>query len=208
MLAGAALEQIASPLLSWDDFRSTYPDGIVLDPSETGYSRAYGTNPYVGYDDPNSSPFLFRGLSDTRTVAKERIVGVSIDDDTKAYTLTLISGGDSNATHDTVGGIPIAIFWKAGQASALDDTRIADGRDVGSVGVFRSEVDGQVLTFTGVGDRFEDLETGSTWLITGEAVAGTLSGTQLVRLPHLDTFWFAWATYRPETVLVTELPPS
>ena len=75
---------------------------------------------------------------------------------------------------------------------------------MGSVGVFRTEVDDRVLTFRVVDDRFEDDQTGSTWLITGESVAGPLRGTQLERVAHLDTFWFAWATYRPDTILITD----
>ena len=206
LLTGWELEAIASPLLSWEDFRSAYPDGLVLDQSATGYSRAYGRNPYEGYDDPDTRPFLFRGPVDDRAVAKERIVGVTLGDETKAYTLNVVSGGDAKATNDDVGGESVAIFWKAGQASALEDADIADGRDVGSVGVFLSRVDGRTLTFTAQGGRFKDDQTGSIWLITGEAVEGPLSGTILERIPHLDTFWFAWATYRPETVLVTESP--
>ena len=96
----------------------------------------------------------------------------------------------------------MVIFWKAGHASALEASEVADGRDVGSVGVFSAHVAGRVLTFQADGERFVDLETGSTWLITGEAAAGELLGTVLERVQHLDTFWFAWATYRPETILV------
>ena len=100
----------------------------------------------------------------------------------------------------------MVIFWKPGQASALDSSQTGTGRDVGSVGVFRAEVSGRSLTFVGGGERFSDGETGSSWLITGEAVSGPLAGTTLDRLPHLDTFWFAWATYRPDTILVTDVP--
>ncbi len=94
------------------------------------------------------------------------------------------------------------IFWKAGQSSALDTQDQITGKDVGSVGVFDPVVDGQLLTFSAVGDQFVDEATSSTWTITGEAVDGTLAGTVLKRLDHLDTFWFAWSTYQPQTVLV------
>ena len=32
----------------------------------TGFSRRYGANPYQGYDDPETDPFLFRGVPDNR----------------------------------------------------------------------------------------------------------------------------------------------
>ncbi len=61
--------------MSWGDFRSAYPDGLVLDPSATGFARSYGRNPYVGYDDEDTFPFLFRGIVDDRAAAKQRVVG-------------------------------------------------------------------------------------------------------------------------------------
>ncbi len=203
LLAGEELQSIPSPLLSWSDFKAAYPDGQVLDRDRTGHGRRYGTNPYVGYDDPDTQPFLFAGDVDARARAKQRIVGVTIRDETVAYTLEAISGGTARATNDVVGGEPIVVLWKAGQVSALDTGSTAEGRDVGSVGVFSALLaDGTALTFTASGDRFVDDQTGSEWTVTGEAVAGELAGSRLERIDHLDTFWFAWATFSPDTRLV------
>ena len=52
------------------------------------------------------------------------------------------------------------------------------------------------------GEEFVDAETRSRWDVTGRALSGPLRGTQLEQLHHLDTFWFAWATYQPDTDLV------
>ncbi len=205
LLTGEQLETVPSPLLAWSDFKDAYPDGLVLDRDRTGFSRRYGANPYVGYDDPETFPFLFIGDPDTRAAAMQRVVGVTLGDEAKAYALEAVSGGEAAATHDNIGGRPIVVFWEAGQASALEDSSIAGGRDVGSVGVFVPDVDGQALTFSVQDGVFVDDETGSSWNVTGMAVSGPLAGSQLERLAHLDTFWFAWATYRPETELVTDL---
>ncbi len=56
---GTNLELLPSSIVSWEDFRTSFPDGSVLS-QDTGFSRPYGRNPYVGYDDINSSPFLCR----------------------------------------------------------------------------------------------------------------------------------------------------
>ncbi len=201
LLAGEELEQIASPLISWGDFKTAYPDGQVLS-RETGFRRNYGQNPYFGYDDPDTAPFLFRGTADERARAKERVVGVSIGDSSKAFALSAISGDEARATNAEVGTQPIVIFWKAGQTTALEGANTSDGRDVGSVGVFSPEAGGESLTFEASQSGFVDVETGSIWDITGRAVSGELEGMTLERIPHLDTFWFAWATYRPGTELV------
>jgi hypothetical protein len=202
LLTGTRLTEYPSPLLSWGDFRQAYPAGLVLDWTQTGFDRDYGRNPYTGYDDPTDAPFLFRGALDGRARAMQRVVGVEIDGSSTAFALEAVRGGERKATNTDVGGTPIVIFWKSGQASALDRGTIDGGRDVGSVGVFLPDVDGRTLTFEAGGAGYIDLETESTWSITGEALDGPFSGGQLVRVPHLDTFWFAWSTYRPGTDLV------
>ena len=44
---------------------------------DTGYFRDYGSNPYVGYDDPATQhPFLFRGAVDGRLRPMERVLAL------------------------------------------------------------------------------------------------------------------------------------
>ena len=95
-----------------------------------------------------------------------------------------------------------AVLGCIGQASALEAESIGRGRDVGTVGVFATSVGEQDLTFSRSEAGFVDEPTGSQWNLAGEATAGPLAGTRLERIPHLDTFWFAWATYAPGTPLI------
>lgn len=89
-----------------------------------------------------------------------------------------------------------------GTASALDAGSVSGGRDVGATGVFSRIVDGEELSFSADGDGFVDEQTSSTWNVLGEATSGPLAGTQLEAVPHVDTFWFAWAAFRPDTTIV------
>lgn len=202
VLTGQELEPIASPLLGWSDFKEAFPDALVLDRDATGFSRPYGENPYAGYDNPDTRPFLFTGDADDRAAEKQRVVGVAIDESATAWSLDALSQGNATATNGEVGDDPVVILWKAGQASALDAGQIVSGRDVGSVGVYSPVVNGEQLAFTVDGDTFVDEQTGSVWDITGRATAGELAGAQLEKIPHLDTFWFAWSTYQPGTDLI------
>jgi hypothetical protein len=206
LLAGEMLEPIPSPLMSWGDFVSAYPTGKVLDPSATGHRRDYGRNPYVDYDNEGSEPFLFTGITDPRAASKLRVVGVELDGSATAFSLDAVSGGAAKATHAAVGDTDVVILWKSGQATALEQSGIEDGRDVGSAAVFVPMAGGQRLTFAADGDSFVDDQTGSVWNIAGEALSGELAGERLEQIHHLDTFWFAWATYRPGTELVE--PPG
>lgn len=202
VLTGTQLEAIGSPLMAWGDFVAAYPAGKVLDWNSTGFRRDYGRNPYEGYDDDSTQPFLFRGALDDRGLAKQRVVGIALDDEAVAYDLNALSEGEATATNIIVAERKLVILWKAGQASALDEGILQDGRDVGSVGVFSRVVDGQTLTFVADGDQFVDEETRSVWLISGEAISGPHEGSTLDRIEHLDTFWFSWSTYQPETILI------
>ncbi len=202
VLAGDQLEVVPSPLMSWQAFRDSYPMGKVLDPNATGFVRDYGRNPYFGYDDEATAPFLFTGSVDARAAAKQRVVGVTVDGTAAAFTLDAIRGEGVAATNTAVGESDVVILWEAGQATALEEERVEDGRDVGTVGVFSPRLDGGVLTFTANAGEIRDDETGSLWSVTGEALDGELAGRRLDRIAHLDTFWFAWATYQPGTILV------
>jgi hypothetical protein len=204
VLAGTQLEPLASPLMAWQDFVATYPDGQVLDSTQTGHSRDYGRNPYVGYDDAETEPFLFRGVVDDRERAKQRVVGITVDEASVAYSMELLADGNGSATAVTVGSRDLVILWKPGQASALDASTVEGGQDVGSVGVFVPELAGSPVTLVVQDGKFVDDETGSTWTIAGVAVEGPLNGSRLERVEHLDTFWFAWSTYRPDTLLIEE----
>ncbi len=204
--AGAQLELVPAQTLAYGDFAERYPDGQVLT-TDTGFNRSYGLNPYVGYDDEATDPigaFISQDIDD-RLPSKTRMVGVLAPSGPFSLTLAdLVEDGVYH--HDGSADDPsVVVFHQAGLSSALDASEIDEGRDIGQTGAFIAEAeDGTTLTFTAAsdGETFTDNETGSTWTVTGDAITGDLEGQRLEAVPHLDTFWFAWSTYRPEAVLV------
>ena len=208
--AGAQLDIIPAQTVSWAQFARAHPDGLVLD-TQTGASRPYGQNPYPGYDFEQSDPIagFFNGDIDRTLAAKARIVGIA--DDAGSVAVRLEDLVTSPVIPVGEGDRNLVVFHQPGLASALDSFEVGGGRDVGQTGVFEAiGPDGQGLTFAPVGDpadgAFTDDETGSTWNVLGQAVDGPLAGNELTQVTHLDTFWFAWATYRPGTVIVE--PPA
>jgi hypothetical protein len=195
-LSGARLTTVPAGINSFADFRATFPDGKVLS-RETGHSRAYGRNPYAGYDNVDSSPFLFAGRTDGRLRPMERVVTVSLDGEDAAYPFALLE--QHRAVHDTVGNTPLVVLFRKGTASALDSGSIAASRDVGSSGVFEPAVGGRALTFRADGDRLLDRETGSEWNTLGQATGGPLAGQRLRPVVSGNHFWFAWSVFRPQT---------
>ncbi len=210
-LAGEKLEFVPSSLISFADFREAHPQGLILS-RDTGFSRNYGQNPYIGYDDINQSPFLFDGPIDGRLPAMARVVTVSLADDPRlnideaidiAYPLDVLA--EAGVINDNRAGVELAVFHKPGTSSALGARVIAEAKDVGATGVFDRNLDGQGLTFRTEGEVFVDEQTGSTWNILGEAIAGPLDGETLTPIIHADHFWFSWAAFRPETIIHSSL---
>jgi len=202
VLTGETLTQVPSSMVAWADFKAARPDAQVLDRNRTGADRPYGTNPYTGLDDPNGQPFLFQGEIDVRAKAMQRIVAIETADEAVAWSLDGLVAEDASVTEGELGDTPLVIFWKAGQASALDEADIAAGRDVGNVGVFSAVLDGQTLTFRVEAGSFVDNETGTTWSVIGDAVEGPLAGSVLEPITFVRTFWFSWAAFRPDTALI------
>jgi hypothetical protein len=193
---GTRLNFLASQVMSFGDFATEFPDGEVL-AIPAGFSRSYGRNPYEGYDSTDR-PFLYDGALDTRLPATERVVGVQVGDVARAYAFSAVA--DLGVVNDELAEQAVVIFFKSGVSSALDASRIDEGRDVGSTVVFDRRLDGQVLTFEALDNGIvKDAETGSSWNILGEALDGPLAGKQLNQVVAFDHFWFAWQAFYPET---------
>ena len=196
--AGRQLEHLPSLLISFADFREAHSEGRVLS-RETGYVRNYGVNPYIGYDTFSGTPFLFGGNLDDRLPPVERVIAVSAGGVDAAFPLSALQ--EMSVINYTLGDRDIAVFFKTGTASALDASVIADARDVGSAAAFDAELDGRRLTFSAADGVIRDAETGSVWSISGRAVEGELAGASLTPLAHGNHFWFAWAAFKPDTLL-------
>ena len=122
-LTGTKLKMLPGWMESWGQFKARNPDGMVMD--QPGFSRSYGRNPYAGYDS-RSRPMLYSGEMPPHGISPlERVVRVG----DRAWPLNRVrkEGGVNEAG--------VSITWEAGQASALDSSVIAKGRDVGTVRV-------------------------------------------------------------------------
>ena len=197
-LTGSLLTFLPSTIVSWADFKGFHPAGMVLS-RDTGYSRDYGQNPYVGYDRADEPPFLFFGEADGRLLPKERVAAVSAGGADVAFPFTVLA--EEGAVNCRVGGDELVVFFQPGTRSALDHSLIERSKEVGATGIFLAEVDGKALKFYREDGRFIDEETGSVWDFAGTAVEGELKGAMLTPVVHANHFWFAWAAFKPETLV-------
>jgi hypothetical protein len=132
-LTGTTLTFLSAPTVSWKDFKKEYPEAEVLSRS-TGYTRPYGDSPYDGYD--TGRPWLFRGATDDRLPAMERVVIVKEGGAAAAFPISALK---SEAEGRDVGSA-------AAYKRTVDGRTLTFGRDGDG---FRDEETGTHWTFFG-----------------------------------------------------------
>ena len=191
---GTVLKPVPTAIVSFGDFAASYPEGVSLS-RESGGPAPYVSNPYEGYSTRAAPYSFFTDEIDPRYRALERIVGVTEGGGATAYPFPVIS--EAGAVNDSVGGVPVAVFWGGDTADALDTRNVSEGRSIGTGLAYLRTVDGQELTFAKEGDLFRDQETSSRWTLLGEAISGPLAGTRLDLAVHRNEFWFVWGAFYP-----------
>jgi len=158
-LKGKRLEMLPSTTTRWKDWRKMHPDTLVLS-IDTGYSRNYGSNPYlIYYQDKDSLPGFPISLIDKRLSPKELIIGVIFNDVKKAYPIDKLGW---KVINDKVGDEDIVVFTRSKLTS-----------------VFFAELDDEVLEFELVNKTIIDRNTKSEWNFFGQAINGSLEGKRL-----------------------------
>ena len=201
-MTGTILEFLPASLVSWGEFSSSYPEGLLLS-RETRYDFPYGQYAYYGYDAPESWPVLLKTLPDLRLPSMERVVAFTVDGQGIAYPLSYVA--KMGVLHDSIGGLDFVIFHAGRRQSAYPAGNGEERRVIGSTGVFDASLDGRRLSFSLRDGRITDDETGSTWNILGRAVEGPLAGSELTPIVHGNHFWFAWAAHTPDTLIKGEV---
>jgi len=200
-LAGKTLDIIPSQVIALGDFFERYPDGLVLSPDTgTDAEAQYGQNPYEHYDASAGKPYaryFEHERIDERLPAMERVVDVRGKDGYRIYPFSVIA--EQEVINDTYDGQALAVFYKSGMLSVLDEREVKQSKDVGMAAVFEATLEGQTLTFKKENGSFVDLQTGSSWDITGRCTAGQLKGKQLRPVPHSNHFAFAWLNFHPDS---------
>lgn len=186
--AGNRLAMVPVQIAPFGEAANQWPEASVLN-RDTGYNRAYGRNPYVGYDS-SERPFLFRGpeingefrLLDRAIVVEHRGEKTAI-----AYPVLL----EERLRELTLGGERIYVTWHAGTASALSADTVAGGRDVGSANAFFARtVDGESIElYVDEDGAIRDRERNEQWNALG--FSDGRRARQLQPAGAVQHFWFS-----------------
>jgi hypothetical protein len=183
-LQGKHLKLMAHEEISFGLWKDQNPNGRILKPDpEFLKKKVYASSDWekriaklpVQVRQSNPQPFP----------AREIIIGINLNDASKAYPLSEIN--QNRLILDHVGSTP---------------TLIALGSDGLTVRAFDRRVDEKILDFfvkAKKPNQFVDSNTGSQWNFDGEAISGPLAGKKLQKLVILKDFWFDWLNYHPNT---------
>lgn len=192
---GTALEMVPMVEVRWDQWRRMHPETEVVD-SSTGFDRDYTRYPYGTYRNLGNSTTLFPAPPhDPRRPPKERLLGIPEGEGGTAFPfLELKDAGSTAVVAAEVRGEDIVVFWKSA----------ADGATAFRPVVADGPREGETLTFEVRDTEILDVQTESRWRLDGVATDGPLAGARLDPVAEAYTaFWFAWATFQPETDIWT-----
>lgn len=130
-LTGKRLRPVAARVESFIRFRKAVPEGTVVMPRSPAM-RQYGQNPFAYYDTRGKPDHSFAGTLPAGIAPLARVVSVG----DQAWPLDLVR------KEKTIEANGLVIAWQPGQASALDQVMISNGRDVGNVTVQRKTASG------------------------------------------------------------------
>ncbi len=142
---------------------------------------------------------LFAGAEDVPNMAPSiRVIGIAHSGEVKAYPISMTDFHD--IINDEVGGTPVLICW-----NALADLPVA----------FVRQIEDEPLQFGSAGLMYRggtvayDLGTKSLWsALTGDAIAGDLTGKALQNLPVVVTNWAYWKKEHPDTQILIGTDPE
>ncbi|MES9961763.1 MAG: DUF3179 domain-containing protein [Sedimenticola sp.] len=120
-MTGKRLKMLPLIQTTWEEWHNRYPDSLVLS-RDTGYSRDYGQDPYAGYEDSHGVWFPVKH-KDRRYHPKERVLGVEVDGQFKAYPFAELSQTSGRLADEVAGKQLVVHFDDASNSARVTDTQ-------------------------------------------------------------------------------------
>jgi len=168
---------------TWKTWKQMYPSAKVVT-TETGFNRNYGRYPYGSYKTNDNLIFPVSN-NDSRLELKERVLGVIIADEAKAYKFNKTTT-ESRVTNDTFQNKKLVVA-----SNSASNFIVAFQRTLG---------DGTELSFEAVQNNLPVVlvdNEGTQWDVFGRGISGPRAGEQLQSVPQMMGYWFSFAAFYP-----------
>jgi hypothetical protein len=178
-LKGKSLTEIPSQQSTLASWLRRYPQSLILQP-DTNFNHDY--KDLEKFDDGTTKDKLHKRDSSSWNF-KSWVVGVSIGHEARAYDWNTLV--DKRIIIDSLQGMPLLISLET---------------DTATFHVLNRNSSKGVLHFALIGrDSLRDLQTGSSWDLSGRCTHGNLKGEQLPAVQASQEFWHSWQTFHPRT---------
>ncbi|MEM6697053.1 MAG: DUF3179 domain-containing protein [Bacteroidota bacterium] len=184
-LKGKSAELYPVVETTWKNWKISYPNSKVLS-LNTGFNRQYGRYPYGDYRTSDQLIFPVSN-NDNRLPAKERVLGIIVENEVKVYRFESVSKGVNNVIQEKVKDKDIVVFGSQ-QSNYL-------------VAYEARTVDGATLNFTALDGDGEAVATdneGNEWNVFGEAISGSRKGEKLFPTRSYIGYFFSWGAFYPQ----------
>ncbi len=167
--------------MQWRLWTGLHPNTKVLT-SDLGERTGHGSTDFPGTPRIPDRMRKSLGRLDPRLPSNTLVLGVVTPSTQKVYPLDLLR--KRKVVCDELGDVPVVVFMdlRDGSYAAL---------------AFSRKLNGRTLSFQRSDTGPVDIETGSTWSMTGQAQSGPLAGTQLDFVDSHTSEWFVWAANYP-----------
>lgn len=170
--------------MSWAALKEMFPEAKVLS-SETGFGLPYTDYPYYDYPTNNNFFVVPIEFNDQRYPAKEKMLGVDILNEIKAYPFSAFEQDRITVLNDVFKGQPIVVIAHPGKQF---------------ITAYKANLEGATFNFTAIQDEKSIVMTddkGNSWNLLGVATAGPDQGKKLKTVKAYTGYWFAWLEFFP-----------
>lgn len=115
--SGKKLLQIPTQMTTWGAWKKRHPKTRVLSP-HTGFHRNYEMDPYSLYADNTNRTMFPVEYRDKKLRLKERVIGLSIGREYRAYPVALLTNATLNPIQDQLNGVQLQIRYDASTRTA------------------------------------------------------------------------------------------
>jgi len=189
--SGNCLDLWPAVITEWSFWKTLHPESLIIDgdPNFPEYNYQTLGNPYTNYwknDAEIRAPVCH---TDERLPNKELVMGIYGEGTPTA----VIMRDESFAYNTEVDGRPAVVIYYAPPESGWAFERVANGQEI--------ELTWADFRWNNIPMLVDDGEEPSYWTPEGVCVAGPHEGTRLRWLPSMNSFWFAWVSFFPDTEL-------
>jgi len=173
---------------TWGTWKDMYPDSEVVT-TNTGFSRNYQRYPYGSYRTNDNQLFFPVEPFDERLPAKERVLGVLVDDEVRAFRFDYFSGG-TKVLVDSLNGEKFVVVGN---------------KEANFMVAFEYNFD-QNITLSALQDGANVLRDskGNQYNIFGEAIAGPDAGSRLGHIRSFIGYWFSFPAFYDEVSIYSK----